>query len=296
VEKKQMFKIGVIGDEVSQDFQTVVDFATAFKLDSIEIRSVWEKPPQMLVGSDIGEMKRILKRTNLQIAGIASPFFKCDIDNVNERREHLNILRQCIKLAEVFGTNLIRTFAFWKTDNTEERWAEIVSAYDEPVRIAERAGVILGMENEHSTSLATAQLTERFVREINSPNVRAIWDPANEAHVDEDGEKPYPDAYNRLKLLMVHAHLKDAGKNPATGKIECVPVGEGVIDWQGQLQAFVDDGYEGHLCLETHWRSILKIDDDQLQRPGGTIFSQAGEEASRLCIQNLFAMLNRMQK
>ncbi|MDE0184358.1 MAG: sugar phosphate isomerase/epimerase [Candidatus Poribacteria bacterium] len=289
-----MFKIGVVSDEVSQDFQTVVDFATSFKLDSIEIRTVWGKPPQDLSETDIGEMKRILKGTNLKIAGIASPFLKCDIDNKNERREHLNILKRCINLAKALDTNLVRTFAFWKTDNTEERWPEIVAAYFEPVRIAEHEGVILGMENEHSTSLATAKLTERFVREIKSPNVRAIWDPANEAHADKDGEIPYPNAYHRLKTLMFHAHLKDALKNPVTGKIECVAVGEGTIDWLGQLQAFVDDGYRGHLCLETHWRPSLRIDDDQLNRPGGTAFSQGGEEASRHCMRNLRALIDRL--
>ena len=95
---------------------------------------------------------------------------------------------------------------------------------------------------------------------------------------------------------MVHAHLKDAGENPETGEMESVPVGEGVIDWQGQLQAFVDDGYEGHLCLETHWRPTLKIDDALLNRPGGAAFSEAGEEASRICLQNLFGMIEKLRK
>ena len=54
------------------------------------------------------------------------------------------------------------------------------------------------------------------------------------------GETPYPDAYNRMKSTMIHAHLKDAGPNPDTGEIESVPVGDGIIDWQGQLQALID--------------------------------------------------------
>ena len=58
-----MFKIGVIGDEISQDFQTVVNVAEELNLDSIEIRSVWDKPPQELTESDIDEMKRILDGT-----------------------------------------------------------------------------------------------------------------------------------------------------------------------------------------------------------------------------------------
>ena len=290
-----MFKIGVIGDEISQDFQTVVNVAQELNLDSIEIRSVWDKPPQDLTEDDINEMKRILDGTGIQIVGIASPFFKCDIDNAEERGEHLGILKRCIEVAKAFDINLIRTFVFWITDNVEERWGEIIAAYDEPVRMANGEGMILGMENEASTSLSTVKLAERFIREIDSPNIRAIWDPANEAHA-EGGEQPYPNAYDRIKPLMVHAHLKDAGENPETGELESVEVGTGVIDWQGQLQAFVDDGYEGHLCLETHWRPTLKIDDALLNRPGGTAFSEAGEEASRICLKNLFGMIEKLHK
>lgn len=290
-----MFKIGVIGDEISQDFQTVVNVAKELNLDSIEVRSVWDKPPQELTEDDINEMKRILDGTGIQIVGIASPFFKCDIDNAEERQEHLGILKRCIEVAKAFDINLIRTFVFWRTDNVLERWDEIIASYDEPLRMANGEGMILGMENEASTSLSTVKLTERFIREIDSPNIRAIWDPANEAHA-EGGEQPYPNAYDRIKPLMVHAHLKDAGENPETGELESVEVGEGVIDWQGQLQAFVDDGYEGHLCLETHWRPTLKIDDALLNRPGGTAFSEAGEEASRICLKNLFGMIEKLRQ
>ena len=291
-----MFKIGVVGDEVSQDFRTVLNFASEFNLNAIDVRSVWDKPPQALSFQDIDEMKRLLDGTGIQIIGIASPFFKCDINNSEARCEHLDILKTCVKLAKAFNTNLIRTFAFWKTDNVEERWDEIISAYDEPVQIAQDEGIILGMENECSTSLATAQLTQRFVREIDSPSVRALWDPANEAHADEDGQTPYPDAYERLKRLMVHVHLKDAGRNRETGAMDAVPVGDGVVDWPGQLQAFVEDGYEGHLCLETHWRPARKIDEELLNRPGGRAFSASGEEASRVCIQNLFAMIEKLRQ
>ena len=67
----QMFKIGVIGDEVSQDFQTVVNLSTEFNLDSIEIRSVWDKPPQELTSKDIEEMKRILEGIPEGLANIS---------------------------------------------------------------------------------------------------------------------------------------------------------------------------------------------------------------------------------
>lgn len=290
-----MFKVGVIGDEVSQDFATVVNFVKDYDLDSIEIRSVWDKLPHQLSDSDIDDMKRLMDDTGIQIIGVASPFFKCDMDNAEERKEHIDILRGCIRTAKAFDTNLIRTFVFWDTGKTLERWDEIISSYDEPRRIIDGEGIILGMENESTTSLSTAELTAKFIEEIDSPNIRGIWDPANEAHA-QDGVTPYPDAYNQMKSTMIHAHLKDAAPNSETGEIESVPVGDGIIDWQGQLQAFVDDGYDGHLCLETHWRPTLKIDDDLINRPGGQAFSEAGEEASRICIENLKAMIDRIDK
>ena len=291
-----MFKIGVVGDEVSQDFRRVVDFAAEFELDAIEIRSVWNKPPQALTARDIDQMKRILDGTGIRIAGIASPFLKCGIDDMQERAEHLEILRACIKLAGAFDAKMIRTFAFWHTDEVEERWNEIVSAYDEPKKIAEEAGVILGLENEPSTSLSTAKLTERFVDEIGSSNVRVVWDPGNEFYAEECGETPYPDAYERLKRMTVHVHVKDAVKNRETGNIEWVAVGEGSIDWQSQLQALVDDGYDGYVTLETHWRPAQELDESLLNRPGGGAFSEAGGEASRICMKNLAEMMGNLRR
>ena len=290
-----MFKLGVISDEVSQDFQTVVDVAKEFNLDSIEIRSVWDKPPQDLTDEDIDKMKQILAPTGIKIIGIASPFYKCDIDNPEEREEHIGIFRQCVKLAHEFDARIIRSFAFWETGQTEELWDEILSSYDEPKRIAEGEGIIIGMENESSTSLATAKLTRRFIDDIDSPNIRAIWDPANEAYA-EGGEKSYPDAYNRLKDVMIHVHAKDAAPNPETGEMESVPVGDGIIGWQQQLQALVDDGYDGYICLETHWRPTSALSEDLLNRPGGSAFSEAGEEASRICLKNIFEMIGKLKR
>jgi len=290
-----MFKLGVISDEVSQDFQTVVDVATEFNLDSIEVRSVWDKPPQDLTEKDVEEMKRILEPTDLIVIGVASPFYKCDFDNPEERKEHLDILRRCVKLAQAFDAKIIRSFAFWHTGRTEEIWDDILKAYDEPKKIAEGEDIIIGMENESSTSLATAKLTRKFINDVDSPNIKSIWDPANEVYA-EGGEKPYPDAYNRLKDVMIHGHIKDSKTDPETGEIGSVPVGEGIVGWQEQLQGYLDDGYEGHLCLETHWRPTAALSEDLLNRPGGAAFSEAGEEASRICLKNLFEMIGKLNR
>jgi len=287
-----MFKLAVISDEVSQDFQTVVDVSAEYKLNGVEIRSVWDKPPQDLNDEDMAKMKAILDTAGVQVAGIASPFFKCDIDNEQERREHLDILKKCIEMAHFFGTNIVRGFAFWKTGRTEELWDTILEYYREPVRIAEGEGIFIGLENESSTSLYNAKLTARFIEDVDSPNVRAIWDPANETYA-EGGETPYPDAYNRLKAKMIHCHAKDSAPNPE-GILESVPVGTGIVDWKAQIKELLDSGYEGYLSLETHWRPKKALSEDLLNRPGGAAFSEAGEEASRVCLDNILGILKEL--
>lgn len=287
-----MFKLAVISDEVSQDFQTVVNVAAEYKLSGVEIRSVWDKPPQDLSDEDMCKMKGILDSAGIAVAGIASPFYKCDIDNEQERREHLGILRKCIKMAKFFGTDIVRGFAFWKTENTEAVWDQILEYYREPVKIVESEGIFIGLENEASTSLYSAKLTRKFIDDVGSTNVQAIWDPANETYA-ENGETPFPDAYNRLKAKMIHCHAKDSAPG-SDGELESVPVGTGIVDWKGQIKELLDSGYEGYLSLETHWRPKRALSEDLLNRPGGAAFSEAGEEASRVCLDNIIGILKEL--
>ena len=287
-----MLKLAVISDEVSQDFQTVVDVAAEYKLNGVEIRSVWDKQPQDLSDGDMARMRGMLGAAGVEVAGIASPFFKCNIDSEQERREHLEILRKCIEIAHFFGTKIVRGFTFWNTGRTEAIWDRILEYYGEPVKIAENEGISIGVENEATTSVATAILLERFLEDVDSGSVQAIWDPANEVHA-ENGETPYPNAYDRVKAKMIHCHAKDAALGPE-GELESVPVGTGVIDWKGQIGELLDSNYEGYLSLETHWRPSKVLSESLVNRPGGSAFSEAGEEASRVCLDNIFGILKEL--
>jgi sugar phosphate isomerase/epimerase len=288
-----MFKLGVITDEISQDFGAVVQVCKDYELEAVEIRSVDDKPPQELTPTHVAMIRTLLEDTDITVCGIATPFYKCDIDSAAEREQHMDILRKCIALAHDLDTTLLRCFAFWETGQTEDRWQEIIDAYDEPLRLAEAEGVILGMENEASTSLSTAALTRRFIDQLASDSVRAIWDPANELYAP-GGITPFPDAYDQIKDVMVHGHMKDGARDDS-GEMVSVPVGEGLIDWEGQFKRYIDEGYEDYLILETHWRPASALSEDLLNRPGGAAFSAAGEEASRYCLDNIKRMLLPLQ-
>jgi sugar phosphate isomerase/epimerase len=284
-----MFKLAVFTDEVSQDFQKAVDLAVQFELDGVEIRSVWNKPPQELDGGDVRRMKDILSPTDLKVCCIASPFFKCDLDSEKEYDEHLAILGRCIALAKAFDCGIIRGFTFWRKGDLAANWSRIVAKFSKPSKLVEEEGVILGIENEASTFIGTGTELRAFLDALGDGRIKAIWDPANSLFTPQR-ENPYPLGYDQIKRHMVHMHVKDAAIDGKTGEPDCVAMGEGLIDYPGQFRALTGDSYAGYASLETHWRPV-KLSEELLNRPGGNRFSESGEIASRICLENIMKIL-----
>lgn len=284
-----VFKLSVITDEVSQDLETVAKFASRFKLDGIEIRTAWNRNPQDLVDK-VDEITEILKKYDLKVSAIASPFFKADIDSEKEYQKHLDILKNCISLAKSLDTNIIRGFTFWRKNNPEEYLEKIIEKFQKPLEIIESEEVLLGIENEPSTFVGNGEELAVFLDRLDSKNVKALWDPGNDIW-DPNGETPYPDGYEYVKDRIIHVHIKDGIRRGSSGKHEFVAVGKGEVNFPDQLRALKEDGYRGYLSLETHWRPGKQLSEDLVSKPGGKEFSGLGEYASEICMRNLLKML-----
>ncbi|MBI3303446.1 MAG: sugar phosphate isomerase/epimerase, partial [Deltaproteobacteria bacterium] len=217
-----MFPLAVITDEISQDLAVAAALVKEFGGSALEIRSVWEKSPHEFEAADIARIKRIAADHRLRICGIASPFYKCDLGNAEEEKQHIDILRRCIAVAHALDTNLIRVFTFWRQPGTPP-WERIAEKFQEPIRLAETEGVILGVENDPSTMGANAQKVAEFLTLINHPHVRSVWDPGNESWEGE-ARAAFPDGYEILKPWIVHIQLKDV-KHTSEGKVEAVRLG-----------------------------------------------------------------------
>lgn len=287
-------KLAVFTDEVSQDLETAVRFAARYHLDGLELRTLWDKPVHALTDEELDRVCRLLDDHHLQVAAIASPVFKCELDNAEEHAQHLQYLRASIRAAHRLGITIIRIFTFWKRGPSALVWDRIKARFQPAVPIAEDAGITLGLENEASTYCATADETRRFLTEIGSPALKAVWDPCNELYAEE-GITPFPDGYRLVEPWMVHVHVKDAARDPGTGEAIIAPVGEGSIDWEGQLRELLTTGYAGFASLETHWRP-KSLSEEVLNRPGGSSFSEAGEYASDLCMRNFLGILAAARK
>lgn len=277
-------KLAVITDEISMDLAHSLDVMKEYGASGAELRSIWDKNIADISDDEAETARGILRDKGIEVCCIASPIFKCDIDSGNGSiagqthqageltlADQPELISRCADLAKFFGTDLIRIFSFWKkgdlTDEIEER---IVVALKQAAEIAEKKNVVLALENEYACYHGSGVDTARVLRKVNSPNIKAVWDPGNAFFVDE---KPFPDGYQAIKDYMVHFHIKDALRMDS-GKRKFMCVGDGQIDFVGQFAALKADGYGGWYSLETHYAP----------------YGSDGETGSRLCL----AALNRI--
>lgn len=282
------FRLSVINDEVSQDFEHSCHVAAHdFQLHWIELRGMWNKNIIDLNEKEIAESQKILAKYQLRVTDIASPLFKVDWpgaprSKARERdqfnadadfKQQEEVLTRCISLAKAFNTRRIRCFDFWRLDDPKPYRAAMNKKLQEAAERCRQHGLLLVLENEMSCNTATGAEAAQTLAAIPSPNFFLNWDPGNAAAA---GEVPYPNGYNLLpKNRIGHCHCKDVTHKPGGG-YAWAPVGGGVIDWAGQLRALAAQGYNKAVSLETHWRG------------GGT-----PEESSRISMKGLKADLHK---
>ena len=77
---KRWCPLSILTDEVSQDLGAVIRFAQEFRLDGIELRSLYGKAFRDLSPAEIREVRQRCDDAGLRISGVATPVFKCHLD------------------------------------------------------------------------------------------------------------------------------------------------------------------------------------------------------------------------
>ena len=281
-------KLGVITDEITKDFDHALAVARELGLQFVELRGMWNKNLMDLKEDEIKEARRLLTKYEMKVTDIASPFMKVDApgfttkegqrDTFNARfgyKEQPEVLERAMELAKVLETDKIRVFSFWRIEKPAQLFDLVVADLRRALEKAKKQKITLVLENEHDCNIATAAESVKLLSAIQDPYFGLNWDPGNAYAA---GEKPYPGGYNLLpKNRILHMHVKDAMRNPATGKSDWTAMGKGDIDYVGQFKALMHDGYSHAVSLETHWRNEKKN----------------AEESTRICMQGMKDLIAR---
>jgi len=302
-----VFRRAIITDEVSQEPEEAIRLAQRFGLDGIEVRSVWNRGPHELSRADVSRLRAMAGDAGLAVAAVATPCFKCSLDDPGQTRSHFEMLRRCLEVCGELGTTIARIFTFWRPEEhaagpdwaTHGTWAglaaRIADHLTRAVEIAGSFGCRLGVENEPSVFGSNGRRVADVLARAGHPALGALWDPGNDVY-DPEGEQPYPEGYLALSPYLLHVHIKDARRNPATGSVQAVPLGDGEVPYSSIFARLVEDGYAGFVSLETHYRIAGPLSAEAARLPGGAAFSAGGLEASELCLRRWEAMLAALER
>jgi sugar phosphate isomerase/epimerase len=256
-----MPRLGVITDEISEDFDHALSVCNELGIRDIELRSLWKKSIIDHDSETIGEVATSLSDGGFSAVAIASPFLKCHIHGdapaagrthsarAVTRDDQWDVLERSFEVADRLGAEIVRTFSFWRVEHPESVRDEVLEVLQEATERTRAAGKLLGLENEHACNVATGEESAWILERIPDRTLGLIWDPGNEAAL---GSVPYPNGYELIKDRIHHVHLKDA-KEISHGT-SFTTMGKGAIAYEEQFRALANDGYAGVLSLETHYR------------------------------------------
>jgi L-ribulose-5-phosphate 3-epimerase len=279
---KSQFKLAVITDEISQDFDHACSVASQeFGMQWVELRAMWNKNVLALDSKEIADAHRILTKYQLRVTDIASPLFKVDwpdapLSKFSPKRDQFKadytykdqdqVLEKSVELAKEFKTDRVRGFDFWRLEDQAPYRKAINAKLAEAADKLGKQGIIFILENEMACNTATGAEAAKVLAAVPSPHLMLNWDPGNAAAL---GETPFPNGYDLLpKKRIGHCHCKDTIMKPGGG-YEWAPVGKGVINWVAQFEALKKIGYDHAVSLETHWHGASSPEESTRQSWAG---------------------------
>lgn len=263
------FKVAVISDEISQDFDHACSVISKdFGLHHVELREMWGKNLQASSDAEIRQAQHILTKYSLQVTDIASPLYKVDWPEAPPSKygspqdlhgasqstlsQQEEVLERSISLARQLKTDKVRCFDFWRIDDARPYRAAINQTLYKAAEKAARERVMMVLENEFACNTATGREAAETLAGVPSGNLMLNWDPGNAVMRGE--MDAWPNGWDALpKHRIHHCHVKNAVKD-AAGKIVWSPVDIGYVDWTAQFRALAQAGYHDAVSLETHWK------------------------------------------
>ncbi|MEJ1971320.1 MAG: TIM barrel protein, partial [Lacunisphaera sp.] len=217
-----MKKLSMYADEVypaSAGFEPALALLQRLGIEHIDLRRV--NGVDSLINAsaaDLDAARRLLKKYGIKVAGLGTPLFKCPLRGVQGPvwgghhgigarigyERYMDLLPRTFTLADQFGTNNIRVFAFWRQHNLDEVFDEVVDKLGRAAEVARKAGHKLFLENEHNCIVGTGVEQGRLLKAINSPSLVGIYDEGNSARIGG----VIADDYAAMRGWIGHVHMK----------------------------------------------------------------------------------------
>ena len=101
-------KLGIITDELTEDFEKALDFISSHSLAYCEVRELWQKNVVKLSQEELDRAKQLIERHRLKVSEIASPIFKYHLPGMPSPHPNMNDTFMAADLTDKDTEDLLR--------------------------------------------------------------------------------------------------------------------------------------------------------------------------------------------
>jgi sugar phosphate isomerase/epimerase len=254
-------RIGIVTDEISSNVREAIELGVSWGIMDYELRVVGDMRVPAITPAAVDELLKLKANFGIRYTALSPGTCKGTIDDAAKLEQEFNeTMPATFAMAKKLAVPLVIIFGFQRLPRQSDTLeTNVVAAFRRLATAAAKENLRLAIENEPGFWCDSGRNTARIIAAVNSPFLRANWDPANASGTDEI---PYPAGYEAIKKWIVNVHVKDTSKGAL---LACVPIGEGNIDWEGQIQALVQDRLVEHVTIETHCLPLIENSQKNLQ-------------------------------
>ena len=254
-----MLEFGFVTDEIHADAGHAITIARSWGVHRFELRMTRSGRVPGISHDDLQTL-RLAVHDGAVITALSPGLFKLHPGQEQEVEHELrSVLPRSIAMARELGCRMLLAFGFKRPDEgLDAARTAAITHLRRAAEMVQRQGMLLAVENEPGYFCDSGSHTAAMLRDAASDALRANWDPANAIGT---GERPYPEGYEALKSHIVNVHAKDTIEGSL---VACLPIGEGLVDWSGQLRALARDGIVQHVTIETHHEPLKESSERNL--------------------------------
>jgi sugar phosphate isomerase/epimerase len=213
--------------------------------------------PTELSRDDVEAIKQAFAQRQLTMAALSGTYNMIDPDR-RARDAGAEGLNRVIAVAPELGTDLVTLctgsrdpVSMWQKhpdNDSPVAWADLLQQMEKAIPLAEKYGVILGVEPEIGNTINSVRKARSLLDEVRSPRLKIVMDGAN---IFQRGQLPnmrkiLDEAFELLGSDIAMAHAKDLDKDGEAGHLAA---GRGRLDYPYYMELLKGSGFEGAIIL-----------------------------------------------
>ena len=232
----------LLTDSVTSDLERAVHYALLWGLEAVELRSVGG-PMNRIPHVNERMVRRRLSESDLPVAAVVPGLFEGDVFARAAWLNDLATLEETLQFCSRVGCSRIVMSCF-RGDPTDENLSDAADALRQAGRHAEKRNVTLCVLNEEGGMAATGARLAQLLELVDSPAVRAAWDPAAAFLSGGNPAEPLSTLAPRIEMVRCR-NVERSGNGWEPRAID-----RGALNWGDQIRQLAEAGFGGPISLD----------------------------------------------